>query len=64
MIIEWLLIVWFAGAENFVVIGDGHKTKLECEQAAKMISVLATHLKKPRPMEQYFCVIREVKQGA
>lgn len=64
MIIEWLLIVWFAGAQHFVVIGDAHKTEAECDKAAMIIVELAKHLKEPRPVEAHHCVIREVKQGA
>jgi hypothetical protein len=62
--IEWLLIVWFAGAENWVVIGDAHKSKADCERAAQITTALATQLKTPRPVERFYCVIREAKQGA
>ncbi len=62
--IEWLLIVWFAGSSNWVVIGDPHPSKGECEKAAAITTVLAKELKEPRPVEKFYCVIREVKQGA
>lgn len=64
MIIEWLLIVWFAGSTNWVVIGEGHQTKPDCERAAQITASLAHELKTPRPVEQFYCVIHEVKQGA
>ena len=64
MIIEWLLIVWFAGSTNWVVIGDPHHSKDDCERAAQITAALAHELKTPRPVERYFCVIQEKKQGA
>lgn len=55
--VKWLLIVWFAGSTNWVVIGEPHHSKPDCERAAEMTAIHAKDLKEPRLMEQYHCVI-------